>query len=191
MRSHARRPAKLTETQRESSIPDMKLQILASVVTLTLLATNAASVVAESAEFTQLKTLVGTWSGSMTMDNGQEAAATTSYELTAGGSAILEKSFVGTPMEMITVYTDDAEGVLQMTHYCMLGNQPKLKLVKSKDNKLFFDLADDASIKVASETHMHSAVFEFNGNNSFVQRWVKYENGKASDPLPMVLNRVK
>ncbi len=167
----------------------MKKTTVLTLAVLTLLNASVVSLVAESPEFTQLKALVGNWKGSMKMENGQEAPCNMSYELTAGGSAILEKCFAGTPMEMITVYTDDAEGVLQMTHYCMLGNQPKLKLVKSKGKKLFFDLAKDSEIRVGSETHMHSAIFELKSGDKMVQSWVKYENGQASDPMPMVLTR--
>ena len=44
-----------------------------------------------------------------------------SYRVTAGGSAILETTAAGTPMEMISMYHDRG-GKLFMTHYRMLGN---------------------------------------------------------------------
>ena len=44
-----------------------------------------------------------------------------SDRVTAGGSAILETTAAGTPMEMISRYRYRG-GKLFMTHYCMLGN---------------------------------------------------------------------
>ena len=50
-----------------------------------------------------------------------------------------------------------------MTHYCMLGNQPKMVLKGMENNQLMFDLSKDADIDVANETHMHAATIKFEG----------------------------
>ena len=43
-----------------------------------------------------------------------------SNRVTAGGSAILETTAAGTPMDMISSYRDRG-GKLFMTYYCLLG----------------------------------------------------------------------
>ena len=47
----------------------------------------------------------------------------------------VEKLMPGTPHEMISTYNDE-NGGLVMTHYCMLHNQPKLKLVSADDKQI-------------------------------------------------------
>lgn len=70
-----------------------------------------------SAEFKQLKQLIGVWEGEMPMkDKGGEAGAKhegmpemmkmrVEYRLTAGGSAIQETFNAGSPMEMVSMTT--------------------------------------------------------------------------------------
>src|SRR5262252_7077945 len=81
---------------------------------------------AEAKALEPLKKLAGTWQGNAKMGD-KTMAVTIVYELTAGGSAVLERLFPGTPHEMISVYTSDGDGVA-MTHYCALGNHPKMTL---------------------------------------------------------------
>src|SRR5262245_29999779 len=86
----------------------------------------------------KMKTLVGTW---VTADeDGKPTDEVVSViRVTAGGSAVHETLFPDQPHEMISIYT--AEGTdLVLTHFCMLGNQPRLKAsTKSLKNKLVFE----------------------------------------------------
>ena len=90
-----------------------------------------------SAEMERMKSLVGTWKGTADMGQGP-MEFTVEYRLVAGGSAIEERIFAGSPKEMVTMY-HDKKGKLSLTHYCMLGNRPGM-LLKSSDGKtLNFD----------------------------------------------------
>src|ERR1700748_891308 len=73
----------------------------------------------------KMKKLAGTW---MVADKDGKATdqVASIVKLTAGGSAIHETLFPDSPMEMISVYTAEGPDLL-MTHYCVLGNQPRLK----------------------------------------------------------------
>ena len=52
------------------------------------------------------------------------------YQVIAGGSAIVASSFDAHPNErMITVYYLDRDRLL-LTHYCVAGNQPRLELTQ-------------------------------------------------------------
>src|SRR5262245_41123125 len=73
-------------------------------------------------EFDALKKLVGTWEGHIKMGD-KDMPVTLSYELTSGGTVIMEKTMVGTPHEMVSMYHKNGKA-LAMTHYCALGNQP-------------------------------------------------------------------
>jgi hypothetical protein len=89
-----------------------------------------------SAAFERMKTLVGKWSG----ESPEMGTMNTEFRLIAGDSVIRGTFAGGTPMEMLSVY-HDVNGKLTMTHYCMLRNQPRMKLVKSTADSLTFDLA--------------------------------------------------
>ena len=138
--------------------------------------------------FERLKSLVGSWEGTMDMGQGP-MTITATYELTAGGSAIVETVFEGSPHEMVTIYHDNSNRELMMTHYCMLHNQPKMILKSMDETQLNFDLSADADIDVANETHMHSATIKFDGPDKMIQSWTKYDEGKASAATDIVYKR--
>src|SRR6266496_3565231 len=56
-----------------------------------------------SAEFERMRGLVGTWKGKADMGAGS-GEMTVTYRLVAGGSAIEERIFEGSPAEMVTMY---------------------------------------------------------------------------------------
>ena len=106
------------------------------------------------AEFDKLKGLVGTWKGTADM-MGKATEVTNTFELTSNGTAILEKVCAGSPHEMVSVYHSES-GKLCMTHYCSLGNQPKMTLMKSSGDSLVFAMKGTSGIGSAKEMHMHA-----------------------------------
>ena len=75
----------------------------------------------DDARFDFLQRLAGDW----VVDAGQGETSGALFEcrVTAGGTAIQEREFIGTPMEMMPVYHMEGRDLVA-THYCMLGNQP-------------------------------------------------------------------
>ena len=132
-----------------------------------------------STELEKMKSLSGTWTGTGMMQ-GQETPVTVEYRTTAGGSAVVETIFPGTPMEMVSVYYEE-DGKLVMMHFCMLKNQPVLGLKKSDQNTLEFDLIDGTNMDSSKDMHMHSAVFTFVDDNNMTQTWTPYQDGKAME----------
>ncbi len=141
-----------------------------------------------SAEFERIKQLAGRWQGTSTMDGGEEPAQV-EYRVTSGGSAIVEMLFPGTPHEMVSIYTERG-GKLVLTHYCMLGNQPRLQLGTHDNDRLEFSLAGDSGID-AAEPHMHALSLSFDGPNKVTQRWAMFESGKEKDATTIALTRVQ
>lgn len=135
-----------------------------------------------SAAFERMKTLVGKWSAESPVMGKMH----TEFRLIAGGSVIEERFASGTPMEMLSVY-HDVNGKLTMTHYCMLRNQPKMKLVKSTADSLTFDLAPTPGLNPAKEKHMHGATYTFIDANHFKLDGVAWENGKSCPCGPPVI----
>ena len=132
-----------------------------------------------SAAFERMKTLVGKWSAESPMMGKMN----TEFRLIAGESVIEERFAGGTPMEMLSTY-HDVNGKLTMTHYCMLRNQPRMKLVKSTADSLTFDLAPTPGLNPAKDKHMHGATYTFIDANHFKLEGVSWVNGKSSSCGP-------
>ena len=135
-----------------------------------------------SAAFERMKTLVGKWSAESPMMGKMK----TEFRLIAGDSVIEERFAGGTPMEMLSTY-HDVNGKLTMTHYCMLRNQPRMKLVKSTADSLTFDLAPTPGLNPAKDKHMHGATYTFIDADHFRLEGVSWENGKSVPCGPPVI----
>ena len=86
----------------------------------------------DDARFEFLKQLEGIWVGESDSDELPDNVV--EFRVTAGGTAIEEREFAGTPMEMLTVYHMDGDDLVA-THYCMLGNQPRVTAAPKVENR--------------------------------------------------------
>jgi hypothetical protein len=120
--------------------------------------------------FEQLKSLAGHWE----TGKSNTEKATLDLELTAGGTAVIERFHVteqGKPVEMITLYYLDGEQ-LKMTHYCMAGNQPTMHGNYAPDQKtLTFEFEGATNLKSPNDGHMHHAVYTFIDSDHFKTTW--------------------
>ena len=132
---------------------------------------------AGSIAFEQLKSLAGHWES----QPPGEAKATLDLELTAGGTAVIERAHVseaGKMVEMITLYYLDGDQ-LKLTHYCMAGNQPTMHGVYAPDTKtLTFEFEGATNLKSSNDGHMHHAVYTFLDNDHFKTTWTFQKNQK-------------
>ncbi len=103
----------------------------------------------------------------------------------------METVFEGAPHEMVTIYHDQSDRTLSMTHYCMLNNQPKMRLTTMEGNELRFDLSEDADIVVAKEMHMHALTIKVAGKDTMIQEWTNFEGGKQKEVVEIAYNRIK
>lgn len=140
---------------------------------------------ADSAGLEALKALEGSWSGSTYKHQDErvwgESEAVVTYKVTGARSAVVETLFPGTPQEMTTVYHDDPDGNLVMTHYCNARNQPKMELVSFENNRLEFRLAPDADIDAAHEHHAHELTITVGEDGSLQHDWTNHNMGQEAD----------
>lgn len=135
---------------------------------------------AVKAAFDKLKSLAGDWVAAEP-EKGQENQIAVSYKVTAGGSVVQETLFPGQPEEMLTTYCIQ-DGELMLTHYCMLANQPRMKLdASSGADKLVFKFVNGANINPAKDAHMHDATLTLTGADTFTADWTSWTDGKADD----------
>ncbi len=142
-----------------------------------------------SKELEKLKTLAGTWQGTTVME-GKEMPVTVTYKTSSNGSIVVETLFPGTPHEMVSVYYDQ-NGKLGMTHYCALSNQPHMTLDKSSDSEIDLVFANGTNLDPAKGLYMHDVSFDFKDNNSMVQEWTSFENGKEKEVATFTLTRAQ
>jgi hypothetical protein len=140
------------------------------------------------AEFDKVKGLVGTWKGTTEME-GKPMDVTNTFELTSGGTAVMERLFVGTPKEMVSMYCAKG-GKLVMTHYCTIGNQPQMSLMKATDGEMDFSMKGTAGIGSATDAHMHSMNIVWKDADHITEQWTMYGGGKQQKAVEFVLARV-
>jgi hypothetical protein len=120
-----------------------------------------------------LEKLVGKWSA--TGPDGKVTEAT--YELSAGGSALVEHLGMGESESMVTVYHRDGDA-LMLTHYCMLQNQPRMRAAHN-DGKVFdFAFVDATNLASADAPHMHSLKVTLVDADHFDQDWTFHQGGQ-------------
>jgi hypothetical protein len=172
----------------------MKTKLTSLCATLILAATvvlnagEAPKPKAASPEFERMKTLVGTWKGTADMGQGP-VDMTVSYRLLAGGSVLEERSFPGTPNEMVTMFYEK-QGKLALTHYCVLGNRPEMALKSSDANSVTFDFDACCGIDVKKESHMHALSLRFDDANTITASCKAIIDGKEMPDKPTTLKRV-
>src|SRR5579883_2809635 len=96
----------------------------------------------------KMKKLAGTWVAA-DADGKPTDQVVSVIKVTAGGSAVHETLFPGQPQEMVSVYTADGPDLV-MTHYCVLGNQPRMKAdPKSPPNQIVFHFVGGSNLNVS------------------------------------------
>jgi len=124
--------------------------------------------------FDELKSLAGTWEGSMTtipkVDGIEGTATRVTLRVTSMGHVLMhEMTGEGREDDPITMLYLDG-GALELTHYCDAGNRPRMSGTVAADGKsVTFE-----SVHVAgpmTHGHMHRAVFTFDGEDRHTEEW--------------------
>lgn len=136
------------------------------------------STVPQTPEWQRLKTLVGSWEGTME-EGGQTMPATVEVRMTGDGSAIMHVLGKDSPYEMVTMIHPDGTRLLA-THYCAAHNQPRMALVPSKAaNQVSFNFVDGTNIAPGDE-HMRGVVFTFTDGDHHEEWWTSSGNAKPA-----------
>jgi hypothetical protein len=127
-----------------------------------------------AAAFARLKMLVGEWEA-----DTSSGKVHLSYELTSGDTALLERESSEKMPGMVTVYYVDG-GRLLLTHYCMVGNQPRMqaKAFNPETGEVDFQFLDATNLASPNAGHMHNAKMRIVDNSHLIAEWQFYDNGK-------------
>jgi len=153
-----------------------------------VLSTKADEKPPASQRFEALKGLVGDWVAA-DKDGKPTDQVVTSFRLTAAGSALQETMFPGTDHEMLTMFHLDGSDLI-LTHYCALGNQPRMRAEPGNDaNKIVFKFFDGTNLKSPDAQHMHQATFVLQDKDHFKTEWVSCQEGKPCHQVGFELVR--
>ena len=172
----------------------MVRRFLACGLVLTLLVTLSASTYGDgepgaklpapptNAGLEKMKKLAGTWLAAD--ENGKPTDQVVSViKVTAGGSAVHETLFPGQPHEMVSIYTAEGPDLI-LTHYCVLGNQPRMKAdPSSPPNQIVFRFAGGANLNPAKDKHMHEATRTIVSDDRIDLQGVAWENGAPAKEM--------
>jgi hypothetical protein len=137
--------------------------------------------------FEAIKSLAGDW---VEVKNGKPTdKVVSSIRVTAGGNTVQETLFPGSEHEMVTMYHLDGADLV-LTHYCMLGNQPRMKAEPGNDvNKIAFKFAGITNLKAPEDQHIHDATIAIQDKDHFHAVWASCKDGKACHEVKLDLVR--
>jgi len=130
-----------------------------------------------SAALERFKTLAGEWVAAEDGDMVKKGDLVARYAVTASGSAVVETVFPGSEHEMVTVYHADGPDLV-LTHYCMEGNQPRMRARGAQGSRFEFAYDGGTNIDPRRDRHMHSATFDLASANEIRSEWSELAEGK-------------
>ena len=125
----------------------------------------------------RFKALAGDWVAAEDGEMFKKGDLVARYAVTAGGSAVVETVFPGSPHEMVTVYHADGPDLV-LTHYCVEGNQPQMRARNVKGSRFDFAFDGGANIDPKRDRHMNSASLEILGADELRSEWTELADGK-------------
>jgi len=148
-----------------------------AVCTLMLLSTTAVFAQSDAQKsFDQLKSLAGSWEGK----NSQGQPVQVSYRMTAGGSALMSE-INGHGEDMISMIHLDGANRLLLTHYCAVGNQPRMLASASPDGKtITFNFVDATNLDTPQSGHMDHLVIAMLDPKHHTEEWNFTDHGKQT-----------
>ncbi|MGE3108577.1 MAG: hypothetical protein AB7G11_09130 [Phycisphaerales bacterium] len=130
----------------------------------------------------RVASLKGTWKAA-----SPEGEGTITYSVSSGGSSVREVMFPGEPHEMTNMYHMDG-GTLVMTHYCAIGNQPRLRATAQPGNTI--DLRFDSVTNHHAGSHMMSGLkIVFVDENHIKEVWSSMQDGRLVEGPVIELTR--
>jgi len=148
------------------------LRIVLPAIVLLGLALPLAAAEKADPSWEKLKTLVGEWEGTY-----EGKSARVSYALVSNGTVLMESMETDDATQMVTLYHPDGTSLL-MTHYCAMGNQPRMRSKGFKDGRIDFTYVDATNLKASDADRMTRLVVSFPDASHLVQEWTSMEGPK-------------
>jgi len=116
--------------------------------------------------FDQLKSLAGSWEGTLDGDTLH-----ISLRVTSRGNALMHEMKGNGPDDPITMFNLDGDR-LMLTHYCDAGNQPRMLATASPDGKtIVFDFKEATNLQSTQMGHMQRVTFTLIDPDHHTEKW--------------------
>lgn len=166
----------LENTWRNTALAVTLLGIGAALASAAPLMTGDNPAAAATA-FGRITALAGEWVAAEDSEMFKKGDVVSRYAVTAAGSAVVETVMPGSPHEMITVYHSDGPDLV-LTHYCVEGNQPRMRARNPRGSRFDFAFDGGANIDPKHDRHMNSATLELVGPDEICTVWTELADGK-------------
>ena len=126
--------------------------------------------------FERLGSLVGEWSGAQS-----GTAFQVTYEITADGSALMERFSPAGGAMMVTMFTVDGDHLIA-THYCSARNQPQMateRIVDPRAKSVSFSLVRITGLNSPGEWHNTALVLTLEDSDHLTQEWTYSSRGET------------
>ena len=131
-----------------------------------------------AAALEKMKALAGEWVAAKEGPLSKKGDLVARYAVTAAGTAVVETVFPGTRHEMVTVYHRDGSDLV-LTHYCISGNQPRMRARDLTGDRIEFAYDGGMGIDPKRDRHMHSTWLEFLGRDEIRNEWTELAGGEV------------
>ncbi|QYK48186.1 MAG: hypothetical protein KF838_15515 [Phycisphaeraceae bacterium] len=133
-----------------------------------------------------VKSLEGTWT--MVDDKGQTITASV-FTVSSSGSVVREVMFPGQPHEMTNVYHMDGP-TLVVTHYCAVGNQPRMRAKAGSDPAVItFEPDSVTNLTSAEQYYMGGLTLTRRDPETLIARWTSYVGSEEKGSIEFVMTR--
>lgn len=128
----------------------------------------------QAAAFERIKALAGEWEST-----DPEHPGTTIFTVSSAGSVVREIMLPGTSHEMTNVYHMDGPDLV-VTHYCAIGNQPRMRARPAdvSADRIAFGPDSVTNLRSEDEPYMGQLTLVFTGPDTLRQEWRTYKQGK-------------
>ena len=141
------------------------------IAAVALASTFASSQTDTQKAFATLKDMPGTWEGT-----SQDGAVKVTFKTTGGGSSVMSE-ILGKE-DMISMFHMDGDRLL-LTHYCAVGNQPRMQASVSPDGKtITFTYVDATNLSAPDAGHMQQMILTVIDKNHHTEEWVFADHGR-------------
>lgn len=129
------------------------------------------------AAFERIKALAGTWESTSADHPG-----TTVFAVSSNGSVVREIMLPGTEHEMTNVYHMDGPDLV-VTHYCAIGNQPRMRARPSdvSADRIAFGPDGVMNLRRDDEIYMGQLTLIFIGPDTLRQEWRTFRQGQVNE----------
>ena len=125
--------------------------------------------------FAAIKTMPGTWEGKTS--DGRTLQVT--FKEVSDGSAVMSEIPGHGSETMVSIFNMDGAEKLLLTHYCSVGNQPRMQASVSPDGKTFtFNYVDATNLATPDAGHMQSMVLTLVDDNHHTENWTFIDHGR-------------